>query len=177
MKLDCQKHKCSNFRLPLVSVGFQIGILSILADLLTEALSALPRPFRRMLASVPNPVLGLPPEERKEDINICNRIACYRRIRHGNGHANSTRLTALLQISQQPLQPKRSQNNNNFVDLPTLVKQLCIHLRETAKSNKTKSQQVKRVWVSSVLDFCTWKFESFAKSWGWVHEEGNARSL
>ena len=40
------------------------------------------------------------------------------------------------------------------MDLPTLVKQLCIHLGETkeyAKSNKTKSQQVER--VSSVLDF------------------------
>lgn len=46
-----------------------------------KALAALPRPFRRMLASVPNPVPGLPPE-----------------------------------------------NNNNFVDLPTLVKQLCDEL-------------------------------------------------
>ena len=68
------------------------------------------------------------------------------------------------------------------MDLPTLVKQLCIHLRATeeyAKSNKTKSQQVKR--VSSVLDFCTWLFESFANAGGFgggfMKIEGNARSL
>ena len=63
-----------DFRLPLVSVGFQIGIFSVRTHLLREALSALPRPFRRMLASVPNPVPGLPPEERKvRNQNVPNR--------------------------------------------------------------------------------------------------------
>lgn len=103
-----------NFRLPLVSVGFQIGILSILADLLTEALSALPRPFRRMLASVPNPVPGLPPEERKgrNQYMLSNRVlqknqtrkrTCRQHKTHSIVTDQSTALAAKALTEQQQL--------------------------------------------------------------------------